>query len=130
MKGKYVHIDSDKVKSLLAKVDELNEVTWQAQMYHKEADTVLKWTMKQAKKNRQNVLYDGTMKNAAKMKELVKKFKAAGYRVEIAYADLPMEKAMTRAVSRFFGKKGSGRGRFVDPAYIASHGKQNIATFN
>jgi len=44
--------------------------------------------------------------------------------VEIAFADLPMEKTITRAIDRFLGP----RGRFVDPAYIITHGRKNLAT--
>jgi predicted ABC-type ATPase len=130
VKGNYVHIDSDKVKALLAEKDGIEAVTWQAQMYHRESDAILKQIIHKAKGNRQNILYDGTMKNAKKMGKLIKKLKKAGYKVEIAFADLPLEKSMVRAVSRFLGKKGAGKGRFVDPAYVASHGKQNLATFN
>ena len=42
-----------------------------------------------------------------------------------AFADLPTPKAIERAVSRYFSKD-----RFVDPAYIMTHGDYNIQTFN
>ncbi len=120
---KYVQVDSDDIKKLLAKADGIENVTWQAQSYHLESDDILKRIMSKAKMGRKDIIFDGTMKSKSKMLKMVADYKKAGYEIEIAFADLSMEKAMQRAISRFLGG-----GRFVDPAYIASHGKQNIAT--
>ena len=52
-------------------------------------------------------------------------YKKAGYKMRSAFADLPMEQSIHRAISRFFGESG----RFVDPIYIVTHGNNNINTF-
>ena len=118
----YVHIDSDDIKERLAKRDGVS-LTWRAALYHDEADVVVKRTIERAKMMRGNILYDCTMKNTKKTIALIKHFKESGYDVEVAFADLPMEKTMVRAIERFLEND-----RFVDPIYIASHGNKNRAT--
>ena len=66
------------------------------------------------------------MKSQKKITALISQYKELGYKVTTAFADLPLEQSMERAIARFFGKSG----RFVDPIYIITHGNQNINTFN
>jgi predicted ABC-type ATPase len=124
-KEKYVHIDSDAIKNLLAQADGFKDVGWRASAYHKEAGKVLKQIMKTAQQNGMNILYDGTMHSYEKMRDLIRLHRKAGYGLEMAFADLPLEKSMERALARFMGDTG----RFVDPLYIATHQKKNINTF-
>lgn len=122
---KYVHLDADDIKKTLAIKDGYDKVTWQAALYHEESSDVLMMTIKDAVAQGKNIIYDGTMKKTGKIVELVDEFKKAGYTVEIAYADLPMEKAIIRSTERFIKEEG----RFVDPVYVASNGSQNIRSY-
>jgi len=126
--GKFVHVDNDAFKGELAKADGHDNIGWRAQAYHGEGESVAGRVFRQATNERKNILYDGTMKSASKLNKLVDRFKAEGYRVEIAFADLPLHKAMERAIGRFLGRPGEERGRFVDPAYVTTHDARNIGT--
>jgi len=122
---KFVHIDSDMVKDLLAKYDGIDNVGWRAAAYHEEADAVLDLIFDLARYENRHILFDGTMKSAEKMKLIINNYKKSGYKMISAFADLPMEQAVQRAIERYYGTSG----RFVDPIYIVTHGNQNIATF-
>ena len=105
-KEKYVHIDSDAIKNKLAQADGFKDVGWRASAYHGEADKVLKQLMKAAQDNNMNILYDGTMKTYNKMRDIIKHHNKLGYGFEMAFADLPIEKSMERAMARFMGSSG------------------------
>ena len=121
-KKKYVHLDSDAIKELLAAEDGIKKLQWRAALYHEEAENVINIVTQKAKLANKNVLFDGTMKNGPKMIKIVEDYQKLGYGVDVAFADLPLEKSMLRAVARSMGSSQ----RFVDPAYIATHGKENI----
>lgn len=104
-----MHLDSDEIKQQLARADGINSVTWEAGKYHEESADVLDMIMAQAVSGKRNILYDTTMKTGKHYEAVIKAAREAGYRTEIAYADLPLEKAISRAITRFL--KG---GRFVD----------------
>lgn len=123
IKGKLVVIDSDNIKERLAKADGLKSLGYKAASYHAEADDIIASVFSQAISRNMSIGLDGTMKNQRKLSSLVSQFKSRGYRVEVAYASLPVKKAMTRAIGRYL--EG---GRFVDPAYIATHDNRNIKT--
>jgi len=122
---KFVHLDSDRVKELLAKADGV-DLGWRAALYHVESKQIVNQIRKLAIEQNRHILYDATMKSTEKFVKAIEGYKSAGYKVTAAFADLPIEQAMERAIARFFGKSG----RFVDPLYISTHGNQNIATFN
>ncbi len=124
--NKFVHIDSDAIKEMLAKHDGIDKLGWRAYIYHKESDFVIDEIFKLALKENRNILFDGTMKSKTKIRSFISQFKELGYKSTTAFADLPLEQSMERAIARFFGKSG----RFVDPIYIITHGNQNINTFN
>tara|TARA_Y100000310_G_C20587764_1_gene766346 strand:- start:282 stop:1400 length:1119 start_codon:yes stop_codon:yes gene_type:complete len=60
------------------------------------------------------------------MARLINEYKKSGYNTTAAFADLPIEHSIERAIGRFYGKSG----RFVDPIYIVTHGNKNIKTFD
>ena len=124
-KKKFVHIDSDLVKDLLAQYDGMEKVGWRAAAYHRESKAVLNRIFDLARSEKRHILFDGTMKSSGKMLRKIADYKKAGYKMRAAFADLPMEQSMHRAIARYFGDSG----RFVDPIYIATHGNLNIATF-
>ncbi len=122
-KEKHVTIDSDNIKERLALADGIKKIGKRAASYHAEADDIIASVFEKALSKKMNIGLDGTLKNSNKMVALVERFKARGYKVEVAYIDIPIHKAMGRAVERFL----TG-GRFVDPVYIASHDTKNIKT--
>jgi len=111
------------MKARLAQADGIEALGHHAQSYQLETDDVMARALQSAIAQHQNIVLDGSMKTAEKMLALARTFRALGYRVEVAYADLPLEKAMVRAMGRFL--RGS---RFVDPAYVASHDHRNRGT--
>jgi len=125
-KKKFVRIDSDRVKDLLAQYDGMEKVGWRAAAYHREAASVLDLIFDLAKYENRHILYDGTMGSHRKMIRKIADYKKAGYKMRSAFADLPMEQSIQRAIARYFGESG----RFVDPIYIVTHGNNNINTFN
>lgn len=122
-KEKFVIIDSDAIKEKLAAADGLENLGIHAASYHAEADDIISDIFSQAVERRMNIGLDGTMKNQKKMLDVVSNFKDMGYNVEVAFVDLPPQKAMERGTERFV--RG---GRFVDPVYIASNDHKNPAT--
>ena len=123
---KFVHIDSDHIKTLLASHDGIEKLGWRAYMYHDEADFVMDEMFRLARSENRHILFDTTMKSQGKVMKLLEAYNSSGYNIQTAFADLPIEQAMERAIARFLGQSG----RFVDPIYILTHGNQNIATFN
>ncbi len=123
IRDKVVMIDSDDIKGRLAQADGIDNVGTHAASYHPEADDIVASTMAAALSEGRSIGLDGTMKSGDKMASMVEQFKARGYRVEVAFAHLPIQKAMERAVGRYL--QG---GRFVDPKYIATHDAKNIKT--
>ena len=124
-RDKFVHIDADTVKELLAKADGV-DLKWRAALYHVESKQIVNRIRRLAMQENRHILYDATMKSTDKFIKKIQAYKDAGYNVTAAFADLPIEQSMERAIARFFGESG----RFVDPLYISTHGNQNIATFN
>lgn len=124
-KDKHVTIDSDNIKERLALADGVKKLGVQAASYHAEADDIIASVFEKALSQRMNIGLDGTLKNANKMSALVSRFKSRGYKVEVAFIDIPIKKAMSRAVGRYL--EG---GRFVDPYYIATHDRKNRKTFD
>lgn len=119
-----VLLDSDEIKAKLAKADGVQKLGALSESYHEESGDVLQKVFSQALEQRKNIVIDGTLKGQDKAIRMAKDLERIGYRTAAAYADLPMKKAMVRAVERF-----ARGGRFVDPAYIASHDHKNIQTF-
>lgn len=120
----FVIVDADKIKEPLARADGHSEIGWRAQSYVYESADVAESVIRAAVTGRKNVVFDQTMKREGYTERIMDQFQKRGYRVEIAYADLPMEKAIERSVFRYL--RG---GRFVDPAYVASHDQRNIYSF-
>jgi len=116
---KYVHIDSDKIKDLLAIKDGLTKIGEHAALYQAEASDIIRRIMVKTRRRGYHVLYDGTMRESHKVVDVIKKFKRRKYKVELAFADLPLEKSIERAIGRFLDPRD---GRFVDPAFVVSNG--------
>lgn len=119
----YVQLDSDTIKGLLAAADGIDRLTHEAAAYHAESNDVLQEAFARAIAQGYNVVLDHTMRDEGRMLSFVERFRSAGYDVKAVYADLPMEKAIHRAIYRSVVE-----GRFVDPAYIVTHDHRNIRT--
>ncbi|HHW41250.1 MAG TPA: hypothetical protein GXX19_08900 [Syntrophomonadaceae bacterium] len=105
-------IDSDKVKEILPEY----EGGKYAGAVHKESgDIVENFIMPRALENKDNIVLPVVGKDLKKMRERIDLFKAAGYKVHLVFTDLPVEKAVERAIARW-----KSTGRFVDPAYIVN----------
>lgn len=124
-KGKYIRVDSDLIKQMLAEADGYSTLGFRADLYHMESNVIAKKIMDLARLQNKNILFDQTMKNSLKAEYWVKDFKKAGYKVKGIFAELPPDKAIERAIYRFLKED-----RFVDPAYIITHGTKNLTTFN
>jgi len=122
---KYVHVDSDEIKKLLARADGHEKLAWRAPLYHREADFIIDLIMQKAEAQGKSILFDGTMKSQGKVERMAKTYGAKGYQVKALFADLPLTKAAERALGRFMGESG----RFVDPSYIVTHDLKNMRTF-
>ena len=55
--------------------------------------------MEIARLENRHILYDGTMDKVDKYLKLMKQYKDQGYRVEAAFADIPMEKTIEEDLS-------------------------------
>ena len=125
---KYVHLDSDHIKGLLAAFDDTS-ITWNAAQYHEEADDIIKMIFQKSFNENRHLLFDGTMKSSGKMIKVIDRFHGVGgYNPYIAFSDLPMEKTIERAILRATGPSGA-TGRFVEPGYITTHLGKNIKTY-
>mgnify|MGYP003148880260 FL=1 len=125
-KKRFVHLDSDAIKTMLADFDGIEKLGWRAYSYHDEAEQVMNLARRLAMHENRHILIDQTMKTTSKVLEQIGQFNNIGYSVSTAFADLPIDKAIERAIARFFGESG----RFVDPLYILTHGTKNIESFN
>jgi len=124
-----VLLDPDEFKQWLAKYDGLKDASVEAAAYHQESVELFLQAKNEAIRQGKTVIMDGTMRQLDKMEDIISKFKTAGYKTEIAFADLPDKDTALRGLGRYFGevnKKGVREyGRFVDPTYIMTHGTKN-----
>lgn len=125
----FVNVDPDEVKKEIPEYQEAmglsqidgKQVTAEdaAFMAHEESSDVSEEIRQRAMENRQNVVLDGTGKNADKYIDKVNKLKKAGYHVQLLYAHTDMEEAVSRAKQR-----ADRSGRWVpDPILREAHTK-------
>ena len=114
--GKYVHVDSDKIKGLLAAFDDV-DLSWNAANYHREADDIIASIFQQSFNQNRHILFDGTMKSGDKMINFLDWATVkGGYKPIMGFVDVKMETAIERAIGRSLNG-----GRFVEPAYMLTH---------
>ena len=117
-------IDADEVRKALATADGIAKLRTQGPSYQNEVDDVVFRLVTQVRARGLNATYDGTMKTMDKTISLLKSFKEKGYRTEIAFAKVPLEKAMSRAALRYVAEGD----RFVDPYFVAGQDGKNLKT--
>jgi len=118
----FVHIDSDDVKRQLPEYQ-----GWNAALLQDEATDVVSEIISQAEEGRKNILIDCTLKTPEQYIAQIDTFRKLGYKVGVVFADLPPEKAITRAIDRYVNPEGDHR--FVDPRYIATHDHKNRRSY-
>lgn len=106
----FVHVDPDEVKQELPEYKEAMNITTvdgtpvtakdAAWMAHEESGDVAEKMREKAMDNRQNMILDGTGKNAQKYADKIKKLKEKGYHVRLMYAHTDMDEAVSRAAGR------------------------------
>ncbi len=109
-------IDADEVRARLPEYQGWNSVST-----HQEArDIVEKLLDSYDRPCKHDVLFDGTMTNAKKYIALIRRFKQLGYKVFIAFMDVPKAVSIERAMNRFRNNKGGTTkfGRYVPISVI------------
>lgn len=92
---------------------------------HKESSNIVEGAiLDKALKAGDNIVYPRLGKNPKEIKRLIDLFNANGYEVHLHNVELPIDKAMERAISRF-----QEQGRFVDPLFIKQVGLQPRETY-
>jgi predicted ABC-type ATPase len=118
--AKAIVLDNDAIKSQLPEY-----AGWNAQQVHEEASDIFDRATNLAMKKKLNIVHDATMKTPEKARQLVQRFRDAGYRIEMHYMHLPRAEAARRAVQRFVGKTA----RYVPPEVILAN-RQNEQVFD
>ena len=120
-------VDADAVREFLPEYE-----GWNSAATHQETrDIVNDLITSFDKPCKHDLLYDGTMSNAAKYIPLVKRLKEIGYLVFIIYMDVPKAVSTERAMNRFRDNKGGKTkyGRYVPKSVIDdffSTGKEGL----
>jgi predicted ABC-type ATPase len=113
-----LHIDADEIRSALPEYK-----GWNANSTFNEAkDIVNKLLDKVGTPCTQDILYDGTMGNSEKYFKLVNKLKKMGYKVFVAFMDVPEAVAQERALERY-----QKYGRYVSHNVISSFFREDDA---
>lgn len=109
-------IDADEIREFLPEYK-----GWNSSSTHQETRDLVNLLLDTFDKPcKHDVLYDGTMSNGKKYIPLIKRFKELGYKVFIAYMDVPKEVSIDRALKRF-QNNSSGKtefGRYVPLSVI------------
>ena len=93
---------------------------------HDESDMIATGVVRRAMRAGDNLVLPVVGKTLDNARAKLKVLKEAGYRVHLVLTDLPIEKAVNRAMGRFRDAK---EGRFVDPEYVLSVGDQPVQTY-
>jgi len=108
-------VDTDEVREFLPEYE-----GWNSGATHEEAAMITRRLMENYDNPcKHDVLYDGTMKNARKYIPIIKQLKKDGYKVFIAYMEIPKEISIQRAMGRYQSNKGGKQkyGRYV-PLFV------------
>lgn len=109
-------IDADEIREFIPEYK-----GWNSASTHQETrDLVNELIDSFDKPCKHDVLYDGTMSNGKKYIPLIKRFKELGYKVFIAYMEVPKEVSIQRALKRFQDNNGGKQkfGRYVPLSVI------------
>jgi adenylate kinase family enzyme len=91
---------------------------------HDESDLITGAVFKRTVVNGDNIVLPVLGKTLDNIRTRIKLLKRAGYRVHLVLAEIPIEKAVNRAIARF-----RAEGRFVDPEFVWSVGNRPAETY-
>lgn len=111
----FARLDSDAVKDNLPEylAGLRSSARDAAAVVHEESSQIVKDARTRAMARRVNILFDGTGKNANGYIANIRDMKAHGYHIVLLMADLDVETAMERAITR-----AEKTGRWVPPEFI------------
>ncbi len=125
---KIFHIDADAVREKLPEYE-----GWNANSGHQETRDIVDQLLASFDKPcKHDLLYDGTLTNPKKYITLIRHLKKLGYKVYIAYLDIPKEISIERALKRYqSNKSGTAKfGRYVPMSVIDDFYKVGKAGVN
>lgn len=125
---KIFHIDADLVREKLPEYQ-----GWNSASGHQETRDIVDQLLKSFDKPcKHDLLYDGTLTNPKKYITLIRNLKKMGYKVYIAYLDIPKEISIERALKRYQNNKGGKTkfGRYVPINVIDDFYKVGTAGLN
>jgi predicted ABC-type ATPase len=104
-----LHIDADYIRGMLPEYE-----GWNAGATHEETRDVLKKVLGRiGTPCKTDILYDGTMQNESKYRELIHTLREMGYFIYIVYVRLPRKDSAERVKNRYAGKGGRYVPEFV-----------------
>ena len=92
---------------------------------HREASLIRDRVLETALDNGDNIILSTIGANAEKLLREIQRYKEEGFSVYLHFNELPNQKAMGRAISRFLGPEG----RYVSPRIIAEYGDKPTQTY-
>lgn len=120
-------IDADEIRSKLPEYR-----GWNAPTTHEESkDVVNKLLDSFDVPCKHDLLYDGTMTNADKYKPIIKRLRKLGYKIFLVFMDIPKEKSIERALSRYRDNNGHEAewGRYVPLSVIDDFYRTGTSAF-
>jgi predicted ABC-type ATPase len=120
-------IDADEVRSKLPEYR-----GWNSPTTHEESkDVVNKLLDSFDQPCKHDLLYDGTMTNADKYKPIIKRLRKLGYKIFLVFMDIPKQKSIERALSRYRENNGKETefGRYVPLAVIDDFYRTGTSAF-
>ena len=114
-------IDSDEAKKMLPEFS--NGLL--AGAVHEESANIAETVFSRAMANNDNMVLPLVGKTMPKLQEKIDKLKEAGYKVDLIYVDLPVEKAIERTKARF-----RHTGRLVPPDYLRKVGLKSRENYD
>ena len=114
-KGDFVRVDPDAIKEHLPEFKESVKqgAKDSAVIVHDESSLIARQIQETAVGNKQNIIFDGTGRNAEKYEKMIQGMKDAGYKVDVIMPTIPVEEAKKRA-----GLRATRTGRVVPESVI------------
>lgn len=98
-----IQIDSDEIKRLIPEYEQMGAYNKDAAAahVHDESSDIVDELLMRCMKEQKNFMYDGTMKNLPKYRNLIQKLIDLGYKVSATIVDVPIEVAKEREHLRY-----------------------------
>jgi predicted ABC-type ATPase len=92
---------------------------------HPESTAIARQVLARAIVNNENVVLPIVGSDVASVRGTIASLRQHGYRIELYFADVPMEEAANRAMARYYET-----GRLTEPSYILSRGNMPRETYD